>query len=155
MLDFSVGKLAIIFVLCLIVLGPEKLPKLAAQLGRWTGQARAMARHFRTQLEQEIAAEEFAKQKREVEEAVRSSMDAAASPLTSIKEAVDETVEEAKQALTLPEIDPSFANGSGHVDYDALTSDSTSHPASDQASGPTSGPNVPSIPPNEAAKTQA
>jgi sec-independent protein translocase protein TatB len=114
-LDFSFGKLAIIFALCLIVLGPEKLPKLAQQLGRWTGQARAMARHFRSQLEQEIAAGEFEKQKRELEEAVKSSMDAAASPLTTMTQ----TVDEAKQAFSLPEIDPSAANGSGHGEHDA------------------------------------
>ena len=36
-----------------MVLGPEKLPKLANTVGRWVGRARAMARQFREQLEQE------------------------------------------------------------------------------------------------------
>ena len=35
------------------MLGPEKLPKLAQQVGRWVGRARAMARQFRDQLEEE------------------------------------------------------------------------------------------------------
>lgn len=70
MFDFSIGKVAILFALCLIVLGPEKLPKLAAQLGRFAGQARAMARHFRAQLEQEIAADELKKEIQAADEAI-------------------------------------------------------------------------------------
>ncbi len=53
---FEVGftELLVIFVLALIVLGPEKLPRLAQQVGRWIGRARAMARQFREQLEEEV-----------------------------------------------------------------------------------------------------
>ncbi len=52
---FEVGftELLLIFALALIVLGPEKLPKLAQQVGRWVGRARAMARQFRDQLDEE------------------------------------------------------------------------------------------------------
>src|ERR1044071_5400524 len=52
---FEVGftELLLIFALALLVLGPEKLPKLAQQVGRWVGRARAMARQFRDQLEEE------------------------------------------------------------------------------------------------------
>jgi Sec-independent protein translocase protein TatA len=34
------------------VLGPEKLPRVVAEVGRWVGRARAMARQFREQLEE-------------------------------------------------------------------------------------------------------
>jgi sec-independent protein translocase protein TatB len=53
---FEVGftELLVIFVLALVVLGPEKLPRLAAQVGRWIGRARAMAKQFREQLEEEV-----------------------------------------------------------------------------------------------------
>src|SRR5215510_34628 len=52
---FEVGftELLLIFAIALIVLGPQKLPKLAQQVGRWVGRARAMARQFREQLEEE------------------------------------------------------------------------------------------------------
>ena len=46
-------ELLIIFVVALIVLGPQKLPQVAALVGRWLGNARAMARQFRDQLEEE------------------------------------------------------------------------------------------------------
>ena len=57
---FEVGfwELALLFVLGLVVLGPEKLPKVAAQLGRYAGQARRMARTLTTQIRDEIEAEE-------------------------------------------------------------------------------------------------
>jgi sec-independent protein translocase protein TatB len=52
---FEVGFTEIVLILgiALLVLGPERLPKLVADVGRWAGRARAMARQLRTQLEQE------------------------------------------------------------------------------------------------------
>lgn len=57
---FEVGftELLLIGALALIVLGPERLPKLAQQLGRWAGRARAMARQLREQLDQEVHLQE-------------------------------------------------------------------------------------------------
>ena len=53
---FEVGftEIVLIFAIALLVLGPARLPKLAADIGRWAGRARAMARQLRTQLEQEV-----------------------------------------------------------------------------------------------------
>ena len=51
----------IIFVLALIVLGPEKLPRVVTEIGRWMGRARAMARQFREQLEEEVQLEQARK----------------------------------------------------------------------------------------------
>lgn len=58
MFDIGFSEVLLIFVLALIVLGPEKLPKVAAQVGRWIGRARGMARQFREQLEEEVNLEE-------------------------------------------------------------------------------------------------
>ena len=43
------------------MLGPEKLPRVVSELGRWVGRARAMARQFREQLEEEVQLEEARK----------------------------------------------------------------------------------------------
>ena len=53
MMEIGFSKILLIFALALIVLGPDKLPKVAAEVGRWVGRARAMARQFREQLEDE------------------------------------------------------------------------------------------------------
>ncbi len=46
--------------LCLIgllVLGPERLPRVASQLGHWLGKARLMTRTMKRQLEEELDVE--------------------------------------------------------------------------------------------------
>jgi len=54
MFDVGFWELVILFGLGLMVLGPERLPKVAAKLGRWVGQARNMARHLSNQIRDEI-----------------------------------------------------------------------------------------------------
>ena len=58
MFEIGFWALALIFALGLVVLGPEKLPKVAAQLGRYAGQARRMARTLTAQIRDELEAEE-------------------------------------------------------------------------------------------------
>ncbi|MBF8291326.1 MAG: preprotein translocase subunit TatB [Steroidobacteraceae bacterium] len=60
---FEVGFTEIILILgiALLVLGPEKLPKLASQVGRWAGRARAMARQLRQQLDEEVTLDSVTK----------------------------------------------------------------------------------------------
>ena len=53
MFDISFGELALCFVVALIVLGPEKLPKVARTVGRWAGQARGYMRNLSRELERE------------------------------------------------------------------------------------------------------
>jgi len=55
MFEVGFSELLLIMVLALLVLGPQKLPKVVGQVGRWMGRARAMARQFREQLEIEAA----------------------------------------------------------------------------------------------------
>ena len=55
MFEVGFSELLLIMGLALLVLGPEKLPKVVSEIGRWMGRARAMARQFREQLEIEAA----------------------------------------------------------------------------------------------------
>ncbi len=50
----SFSELILLFVIGLIVLGPERLPRVANQLGKWIGQARRMTRVMKRQLEDEL-----------------------------------------------------------------------------------------------------
>lgn len=59
MFEIGFWELVLVFALGLIVLGPEKLPKVAAKLGRYAGQARRMARTLSAQVRDELEAEEF------------------------------------------------------------------------------------------------
>ncbi len=57
MFDIGFWELVILFALALVVLGPKRLPELAATLGRWFGRARFMARSLKTQIDTELAIE--------------------------------------------------------------------------------------------------
>ena len=61
MFEVGFSELLLISVIALVVLGPERLPKLVAQVGRWVGKARSMARTFREQLESEVNLEELSR----------------------------------------------------------------------------------------------
>jgi sec-independent protein translocase protein TatB len=61
MLDVGFSEILLTSAIALIVLGPERLPKVARQVGNWMGRARAMARQLSEQLEREVSAEELMK----------------------------------------------------------------------------------------------
>jgi sec-independent protein translocase protein TatB len=91
MFDIGFSEVLLIFVIALVVLGPEKLPRAASQVGRWIGRARAMARQFKDQLEEEVnlenvrkahkeaAAKEEAAPKKDAADSTASSADAGAA----------------------------------------------------------------------------
>lgn len=54
MFGVSGGELIILLVIGLIVLGPERLPRVANQIGSWLGQARRMTRVMKRQIEEEL-----------------------------------------------------------------------------------------------------
>jgi sec-independent protein translocase protein TatB len=54
MFDIGFSEILLIFIVALIVLGPTKLPRAVREVGRWVGRARAMARQFQEQLEDEV-----------------------------------------------------------------------------------------------------
>ena len=62
MLDFGFSEILLTSAIALVVLGPEKLPKVARQVGNWMGRARLMARQLSEQLEREVNAEELLRQ---------------------------------------------------------------------------------------------
>jgi len=57
MLDFGFSEILLTSAIALVVLGPERLPKVARRVGNWMGRARMMARQLSEQLEREVNAE--------------------------------------------------------------------------------------------------
>jgi sec-independent protein translocase protein TatB len=62
MLDFGFSEILLTSAIALVVLGPERLPKVARQVGHWMGRARSMARQLHEQLEREVSADELLKE---------------------------------------------------------------------------------------------
>jgi sec-independent protein translocase protein TatB len=86
MFDVGFSELVLCFLVALVVLGPEKLPPLARNLGRWTGQARSYLRHLSNELERETHASELKKQLQDAERALREETQSANTEMKSIAE---------------------------------------------------------------------
>jgi sec-independent protein translocase protein TatB len=98
---FEVGFTEIVLILgiALLVLGPARLPKLAADIGRWAGKARGMARQLRNQLEQEAST--FDDLRNPLKDTPRSSQTTHKAAVTSAA-AVATTMPEAGHTATAP-----------------------------------------------------
>ena len=93
MFDIGFWELALIAVVALLVLGPERLPKAARTAGLWVGRARRVMANLKSEIDREIKAEELkeimAKQARssgihEIVEETRAAVDAAVRPKVGI-----------------------------------------------------------------------
>ena len=72
MLDFGFSEILLTSVIALVVLGPERLPRVARQVGNWMGRARVMARQLSEQLDREVAAADVSKEIAKAKSAVNS-----------------------------------------------------------------------------------
>lgn len=95
MFDIGFGELFLCFVIALVVLGPERLPKVARTVGRFTGQARAYMRNLSTELERETHASELRKQLDDANRMAREQM-------AALRNEAQSTVSETQQALLPP-----------------------------------------------------
>ena len=69
MFELSFGKMALIAVVALLVLGPERLPAAARTVGALLRRARTSWHSVRTEIERELAAEDI---KRSIHDTARS-----------------------------------------------------------------------------------
>jgi sec-independent protein translocase protein TatB len=69
MIDFGFDKLALIGAVALIVIGPEKLPKVARTVGHFIGKAQRYVADVKAEVNRSIELEELQKMKRQFETA--------------------------------------------------------------------------------------
>jgi sec-independent protein translocase protein TatB len=72
MIDLGLSKLAIIGVVALIVIGPEKLPKVARMAGSLYGRAQRYLHEVKSEVSREIELDELRNLQKEVSEAAHS-----------------------------------------------------------------------------------
>jgi sec-independent protein translocase protein TatB len=80
MFDVGISELALIAVVALIVLGPERLPRAARTVGAMLRRLRSSWTNLRYEIDREIAADELKRSLRETEETFRK-----ADPVTAVK----------------------------------------------------------------------
>ena len=61
MFDIGFSEILLIMVIALIVVGPERLPRLARSTGLWIGKIRGFVASVKAEIDHELAAEELRK----------------------------------------------------------------------------------------------
>ena len=88
MFDFSFGELAVIGTVALVVLGPERLPKVARTVGEWVGKAQRYVSQVKSDINREMELAELKKLQEEARQAaqsVQSSLNEVGSGIASIE----------------------------------------------------------------------
>jgi sec-independent protein translocase protein TatB len=89
-LPVGFSELVVLFVIGLLILGPERLPRVATQIGRWVGKARRTANQLRYQLERELALADIEDKKKEREKHKPADPDSAKPAATPTESAEPE-----------------------------------------------------------------
>lgn len=85
MFDVGVSELAVIGVIALVVLGPERLPKVARTAGHLFGRLQRYVHTVKADINREIDASEFAKMKQEVSDATKAFETTVANETSAIE----------------------------------------------------------------------
>ncbi|MCS7101294.1 MAG: Sec-independent protein translocase protein TatB [Burkholderiaceae bacterium] len=72
MFDFSLGELGLIGVVALVVLGPERLPRVARTVGEWLGKAQRYVNQVKADINREMELAELKRLKEEARAAAQS-----------------------------------------------------------------------------------
>jgi sec-independent protein translocase protein TatB len=83
MIDLGLSKLAIIGVVALVVIGPEKLPKVARMAGTLYGRAQRYLHEVKTEVSREIELDELRNLQKEVQETAQSIKDGVENSIAS------------------------------------------------------------------------
>ena len=96
MIDFGFDKLALIGAVALIVIGPEKLPRVARTVGHLIGRAQRYVADVKAEVNRSIELEELKKMKTDFEDAARNVE-------RSVHEQIQQTSSELEQGWKEPE----------------------------------------------------
>jgi sec-independent protein translocase protein TatB len=106
MIDLGLSKLAVIGVVALVVIGPERLPKVARMAGTLYGRAQRYLHDVKSEVSREIELEELRNLQKSVEESAQSFKEEVESTVHSSIEEV-ESAWRGTPAATPPSATPS------------------------------------------------
>jgi sec-independent protein translocase protein TatB len=91
MIDFGFDKIALIGAVALIVIGPERLPKVARTVGHLLGKAQRYVADVKAEVNRSIELEELRKMKSTVEDAARNVEQTVTSELHKTSSELDQS----------------------------------------------------------------
>lgn len=89
MIDIGLSKLAVIGVVALVVIGPERLPKVARMVGTLFGRAQRYINEVKTEVTREIELEELRKMQGDVQEAAHEVENSIAHGLSETQDGIN------------------------------------------------------------------
>ena len=108
MFDIGFSELMVIGIVALLVIGPERLPKVARTLGHLLGRAQRYVNDVKSDINREIQLDELKKLQSQVTESARALEDSVRKEYDSARSAVESPVSAAVadlQAATQPAAD--------------------------------------------------
>ncbi|MCU7876095.1 MAG: Sec-independent protein translocase protein TatB [Candidatus Thiodiazotropha sp. (ex. Lucinoma kazani)] len=102
MFDVGFWELTIIALVALIVIGPERLPKVARTAGLWLGRGRRFIANVKADIDKEIKAEELKEvieKQATLANPVHEILEETRNDLNQIKQEAGKQVEESQSAL--------------------------------------------------------
>jgi sec-independent protein translocase protein TatB len=100
MFDISWGKLVIIGVVALLVIGPKELPAVLRMVGQWMGKMRRMAAEFQGQFQEAMREAEMADLKKSFDETTSSLQ--STFDTSGIKSDIDKLIEDPLASAQTP-----------------------------------------------------
>ena len=116
MIDFGFDKIALIGAVALIVIGPEKLPRVARTVGTLMGKARRYVADVKAEVNRTIELEELQKMKSQFETAARDVEQTVHNEMRSANQAFDQHVNDLQSGLDGNGVD-GFASLSSTPDF--------------------------------------
>jgi sec-independent protein translocase protein TatB len=89
MFDISFMEMLIVAIAALVVIGPERLPKVARQAGQWVTKMRRYVDDVKSDFNRQIELSELRDLKKDVEEAARSIEGSVGGAMTDMKSSLD------------------------------------------------------------------
>jgi sec-independent protein translocase protein TatB len=99
MFDFGFSKLLLLGIVALVVIGPERLPKVARTMGHLYGRLQRYVTQVKSDINREMEAADLGKMKTEFESAARSFQTEVESSVQSAHQEVRETQASIERAL--------------------------------------------------------
>ena len=100
MFDIGFWELMLMGVIALLVVGPERLPKLAYTAGKWLGKGRSMLSAVKAEIDKEVKAEELKeileKQKRQMNP-LQDVIDETSSAVRTLKNETGQVMKQGQQ----------------------------------------------------------
>lgn len=118
MFDIGFSELLVIAVVALIVIGPERLPKVARTAGILLGRVRRYAADVKEDIHREIQLDELRRMQQEVYERVTAADNAVRRELSEVEQTVRQTI--------APPVTPDSTLNTDPVATDAVSSAPTS-----------------------------